>query len=152
MVQRKYYGFCTNNAMRLLSILIFITACNLTKKPAFREITDDNYTIQVMPLQKNENGSTGYKVRISPKERVLDEAGKQLQDILWYKTDSCFYMTKDNADIQPELVQPVASGIANCYEYMVLFNDEIPSLSNGAYLEFVFNDRHITREKYIIRL
>jgi len=139
--------------MKLLAIILvtIITACTTGKNYGLSQIEGENYTVHVMKLQGANNGTSGYKVRVLPTQKILDEQGKQLQEALWYQIDSCFYITKDDAIIKPDLVQPIANGVVNCYEYMLVFND-VPALVGNGEMTFVFNDRHITREKYLIRL
>jgi hypothetical protein len=129
-----------------------MTSCTVERKPAFSEIAGENYTIQVtsLPMHDDDSGTSGYKVRVLPGRKLLDDQGKQLQEGLWYQTDSCFYITQGSASIKPELIQPIATGVANCYEFMLVFDGV--SVSGDNEVTLVFNDQNITREKYLIKL
>lgn len=141
--------------MRLpvIVLITIIASCTVDKKLGVSEIAGENYTIQVMPLPMHgdDDGRTsGYKVRILPTQKISDEYGKQLQEKLWYQTDSCFYITERSTPIKPALVQPVATGVVNCYEFMLVFEGLSASANDERTL--VFNDPNITREKYAIKL
>jgi hypothetical protein len=132
--------------------MALVISCKTSDRNKYREVKGEDYLIQVMPLQMNGDNAeaTGYKVRILPQEKLLNNRSGQLKQSLWYGADSCFYLTTGKKDIQPELVQAVANGITNCFEYMVVFNSG--GFEEGERMSLVFNDRHITHEKHFIEL
>lgn len=136
----------------VIILIAIITSCSVERKPAFSEIAGENYTIQVMalPMLDDDGRTSGYKVRVLPAQKISDDQGKQLQEKLWYQIDSCFYITQGSAHIKPELVQPIATGVVNCYEFMLVF--EGLSVHGDNEVTLVFDDRHITKEKYLIKL
>lgn len=140
--------------MRISAIILLtiMASCTAERKPAFSEIAGENYTIQVMslPMHDDDSGTSGYKVRVFPRRKLLDDQAKELQESLWYQTDSCFYITQGSSSIKPELIQPIATGVANCYEFMLVF-DGVSSFGDHE-LTLVFDDRHVTKEKYQIKL
>lgn len=137
--------------VRFIILLAVISSCTIDRKPAFSEIGGENYTIQVMSLPAGgDSGASGYKVRVFPAQKVLDEQGGKLRQQLLNQTDSCFYITQGSDQIKPQLVQPIIQELANCYEFMLVF--EGVSAFSDKELSLVFDDLHITREKYRIKL
>ena len=134
-------------------IIASVVSCTPGKRPGIGEVKDENYRIQVslMEIPKRNDSSCRYKIRIWPGQKVLEEGGINIRETLWYRTDSCFSVVHDDLIIEPALVQPIANGLGNCYEYMLVF-DGLPVLRDNENIAVVFHDRHITKQKYLIEL
>jgi hypothetical protein len=109
------------------------------------EISNEDFVIQVQPRTVTEVGTTEYKVRVFPKLIASQELSTKLQ----YQADSCFYLNNDGKRTYPDEVIPVATGVKNCFEFVLLFAGDTSSRANEI---FIFNDKYLTGKIYQLSL
>jgi hypothetical protein len=119
---------------RVIVAALLAVAC--TKAVQIKTATDQGTTLSVaVPPQGNEP----YKVRIYlPKE---SNPGADARTKMWFAADSSFFITdKGGGRTYPTIIEPVAGGLANAFEYLVYFDG---AQANPETAEFVFNGRHL---------
>jgi len=105
---------------------------------------DDVLTIQ-SHLKKKERGSLAFAVRIFSHRKNDEKKEKQLNEQMGYGIDSCFYRIYKGKREFPTGILPVASGIRNCYEYILLFDDFDGNIKQE---QLVYRDRYISGKAY----
>jgi len=105
-------------------VVMFLWSCS--KHSAVTEIKDDFLFIQAISKEEPSNGSEQeYKIRIFPQVKQNENIDPKLKEQMLYRADSCFYRKKGNDKIFPSTVIPIANGIKNCFEYVVVFSERI---------------------------
>ncbi len=129
---------------RLLLLILTGISCNKADT-RFSEIKDKHLTLQVMKVQEGEDRSMlEYRVRLLVNPNI--DVNKQLGQKMWYHTDSCFYFAEGERRIFPMVQEPVANGIKNSFEYLLLFNSH--DLPEDRKLELTYRDLYISDKTY----
>lgn len=90
------------------------------------------------------------KIKILVDASQSNSSTADLNNTMWYKTDSCFYLIKNNVRISASLLQPVAGGVSGVYEYLAEF--ESGQQQPTDHLSLAFYDKNISRKEYLIKL
>lgn len=134
---KKYYIY-------LISVCVFFSCSG---KSPFTEIKDEDLCIQVSDLPSSDTASLEYKVRIIPvKESASDQ---QIKQKMSFNVDSCFYRYEGTAKQYPDGVIPIANGLKNCYEYVVIFSKNGNTSANTT---LTYQDRFISGKSYQLSL
>lgn len=108
------------NSLRFVLPALFISAC--AGRPQVRVISDQRMTVQVARLTDREDGrSIYYRVRLIPGATFRKTHQTLGTDHFWYRMDSCFYLRDTRGEVYASLVQPVANGAKDNYEYILEF-------------------------------
>ena len=125
-------------------VAIGLYSCN-DSKPEIAQVKDESLAIEVMRMKKSEDPTVlDYRVRIIPQQDIAANKEK-LREMMWYDTDSCFYLLDKGKVIYPELQEPVANG-RNDYEYLLLFGKE--DNIDIKDIKLVYHDKHINKRTY----
>ncbi|MFD0794729.1 hypothetical protein ACFQZX_13970 [Mucilaginibacter litoreus] len=143
--------------MKILKISIVLIAFSLAsgcrRAGALKEKSDRNMRVQVArmtPVTPKDDMAV-YRVRLIPSE-ILRTIHKELgSEHYWYRMDSCFYLDHAGHKQYPVVLQPVANGSKDNYEYLLQFVREMPSDSSDS-VRFVFADKAINDIKYEFNL
>jgi len=132
--------------MCLLFSVVFIIACN-THKGSFKEIKDHGLTIQIIKTigEPRNDHAINYSARLVPDKGLISEKDAKVKTELWYGMDSCFYLQSGKKRVYPEIIQPIANGVAGSFEYMVSF--ESTDLKDGKW-NLVYQDKYLNHRKY----
>lgn len=122
-----------------------------SKKPPFAEIKDKDLIVQASVKVLTDQDTIGpeYKIRIFPVFKGSNDE-KKVREKLQYNVDSCFYMMKNAGKLYPDAVIPVANGIKDCYEYLVIFPKTAytePEIS-----KLIYKDKYINSKTYQLTL
>jgi hypothetical protein len=143
MIKRRILGF-------LIVVAHSLTSNSCGPKNKVNTLQKDNIVVEVKQLgEGNYFSGTGsesvYDIRIST---VNPELFAQVsQGSMWFKMDSCFWITENGENFYPEIIEPVANGLKNSFEYVVHFNR---SFDNNANL--FFKDTFINNKTYRVAL
>ncbi|TKC55289.1 hypothetical protein FBD94_25205 [Pedobacter hiemivivus] len=104
-------------------IVIFFISCS--KGISITEIKDKDLLIQASCKESSSDGhDQEYKVRIFPELKSGETIDRKITEQMSYNMDSCFYKMKGKEKQFPETVIPIANGIKNCFEYLIVFSDD----------------------------
>lgn len=125
-------------------------ACRQNREP-IREIKDEILTVQVKKIDNREQDQhlQAFAVRLSPGKDAASTLNAQAKTALWYGMDSCFYVVDRGKKVYSTIVQPIANGVTDNFEYMLSF--EITDLKAGNW-NLIYADKYISHKKYIIDL
>jgi len=123
--------------------MVMLISCS--RKNPSAEIKDQELLIQAM-YQKAKNEGLEYQVRIFSLTENGKMDKKQLVEKMSYGIDSCFYIISTGIKKYPEAVIPVNSGIKNCFEYLLVFPEELNQVSEVQVLSY--QDRFISGKTY----
>jgi len=134
--------------LKILEVMLLMLAVSCdTKRADFAEAGDEQLKVQGLKIRKKESpGLVDYQVRV---QVINPEIGnEQLAASMMYKMDSAFYLANGAVRVYPEILEPVASGIKNRFEYMVSFKDVKAGKDDKALL--VYADKFISRKAYTL--
>lgn len=106
--------------LQILMVVFFFISCS--KGISIAEIKDKDLLIQAS-CKNNSSAGQGreYKVRIFPELKNGETIDRKINEQMSYNMDSCFYKMKDKEKQFPETVIPIANGVKNCFEYLIVF-------------------------------
>jgi len=146
--------------MRKFGIVFLLLAAMSCKTPkekwldgltGYKEIKSKSMVLQLMRMErKNDTSVLDYKVRIYPAKSWTEQAGPVDINHLNYQVDSCFSLKAGKAAHSPAFVQPVASGVTGCFEYLVSF--ALDSTVKMKTLQLVYTDKYIDGHTYSLDL
>ncbi|MHB8205938.1 hypothetical protein [Mucilaginibacter sp.] len=145
--------------MRRLLFGLVILACCSCKTPtqkwlgnlsAFQRAGDDQLTVEALKTRTKDTTGLTYNVRIYPSKQWLDSKTEQGGVQFNYGMDSCFYLNAGGIDYKPAMVQPIANGLTNCFEYLVSF-DLTPAMETKE-ADLIYQDKYINRKRYTLQL
>jgi len=133
-----------------LGLVLTSTLGSCGYRSPFLEIKDQDMTIQAMQL-KDQNGETdlSYKVRLTLNDKNINSQSSTKNNDLLYRMDSCFYATENGKKTYPIMVQYVANGVKNSYEYLVQFERNKQSTDS---ITIVYDDHYLNKKTYTLRL
>lgn len=140
------------NRNRQLSLLAGLLSLQLyaCKDRDFKEISNGDVRIQLTRLKgANQNDGSGFKFRLLP-SRSFAAAHQLRTENFWYHMDSCFYTEKDGVKTYVAMVQPIANGVKDNFEYLLQFDPEMAAASDSVRL--VYYDKYITRQHYTFNI
>ena len=135
-----------------LLILFLAVSCRRVNK-SFKESKDADMAFQIMDLPNDsaDDNTLNYKVRIIPQKKLMETSTMHDKTSMYYDMDSCFYIIDDKHEkIYPSLVQPVANGVKDTYEYLLDF--ELNTGLAKQELNIIYADRYINHKSYVIKL
>ena len=133
----------------LFLTLLAASSCK-SRKAEFNEVKDDSLTVQVLKIRNaDEEGTIDLRVRIFPAHGLAEKSGKSTEE-MWYATDSCFVLSTGGKELIPVMQQPVANGMKNSFEYLLLF--EGAEVLDSRDMKLVYRDRHFTGKTYTMSL
>lgn len=92
-----------------------------------------------------------YKVRIYPsKSWLANNHSTESTGNFYYRMDSAFTMKYGSQTMRPQLVQPVANGLSNCFEYLISM--EITPGIKMKHISILYQDKFIDGKQYTMDL
>ncbi|WP_443938767.1 hypothetical protein [Pedobacter sp. MW01-1-1] len=132
-----------NKIILILGILA-LSACK--RKLATVKLQDKDLIIQVRQEDAvDDTTKIAYQVRIFNQMKLAEQDSRYLTEKMEYDQDSSFYKKKGLNKVFPVGVIPIANGIKNCYEYVVLFDKSEMRNAVGA---FIFDAKEINGKNY----
>jgi hypothetical protein len=137
-------------------LLISLGACRTRSQQwvdglsPFSKQGDTTETVELLKLKAADTSSLNYSVRIYPSKQWLVEKKDKRSIEMNYEMDSCFYIRNSGKTFRPVMIQPIANGLADCFEYMVSFDLE-PSMEGPKPVLF-YRDKFITKNLYSFQL
>lgn len=126
----------------------FIFGGGCRRKGDFIEMKDKDLSIQVMKMNRGEDSDMHeYRIRIVP---YSIPSSHTLQGDMWYKADSTIYLFDGTNKVYPVIMEPIANGIKNSYEYLLTFSKT--TSADEVKLNLVYADRYINNRTYILDL
>jgi hypothetical protein len=142
--------------MRKVTIMILIVAGMLLsckhKNKTFGELSNSGLTVQIMQLKNagNDSGRWSYDVRLIPDKQLSEDITSQVKTAMYYRMDSCFYISNGSNKLYASMVQRIPNGIAGNYEYLLDF--EMGERQNQDSVEMVYQDKYINHKTYQLKL
>jgi len=124
----------------LLIPLFFLMSC--AKKKTMYAANYQELQLQVMGKPTAE-GSFEYNVRIFHAFKGSDAQQLKLNEKMSYRMDSAFFFNNGIEKKYADEIIPVANGIKNCFEYVVIFNEASKKQDS-----LIYKDKYITGETY----
>jgi len=140
------------NKSRLVVLLADLLSMQLSacKDRDFKEINNGDVHIQVTRLKGAiQNEGSGFKFRLLP-SRNFTATHRLSTENLWYHMDSCFYTEKDGVKTYVAMVQPIANGVKDNFEYLLQFDPAVTATRDSVRL--VYYDKYITRQHYTFNI
>lgn len=137
-----------SKALFLITIFCVFTACNAGKQ-SVNEFRDSLLTIQVAKADDKGTGQSIYQVRVIPSETIKSRLNSGNNRAMLYQMDSCFYLQNNEQKVYAVNTQAVANGLANVYEYMVVFEPGVPHNKNW---QFIYQDKYLDHKKYTLKI
>jgi len=137
-------------------IVLFCFSCrNRTEKwldslSSFERAGDEQLTVEALKPAGRDTTAVLYNVRIYPSKTWLDHKNEQATVRFNYAMDSCFYLSAGGLTYKANVVQPVANGLTNCFEYLVSF-DLDPAMETGK-ASLIYQDKYINNQRYTLAL
>lgn len=139
-------------ALKKVVIVVFLITFFYSCKHGGRlvEAGDKDMSVQLIRLDNNggNDGGLSYKVRLIPDKKLLQGKGREERNKLLFKMDSCFYLVNGVQKIYASMVQPVANGVGDTYEYLLVFDEKL----NPDSLTMVYQDKYISQKSYTLKL
>jgi hypothetical protein len=123
-------------------------ACH--KKQAYYESKDRDLVVQVIKMKNDvaDTISISYTARVIPDKAMAAANNEEVKTAMMYKMDSCFYIQIKQKKIYPGIVQSIANGLPNQFEYLVSFDAGI--LNDDPVI--VYQDKYLNKRKYTLKL
>jgi hypothetical protein len=118
----------------------------------YRELHAKSMVLKIMKVTSGTSDTTtlNYKVRVFPARQWLETRTPEQKTGLFYDMDSCFAIQTMKASVTASFVQPVNSGVANCFEYLVSF--PVDHSIRQKELSLVYRDKYIDQKQHKIDL
>ena len=128
---------------KIILILIMIScACKSTNN--VMQVSDQQIALQVVSLDESDN-EVSFKARVVVTSKdLVAKLSSAIAQKMTYQSDSIFYITNGKQKIFPALIQPVANGVANTFEYLIDFDCRLPEKG----LVMVYSDQYLTKKTY----
>lgn len=128
---------------------LMLFACK-EKNLSFQEAKGRNLTVQIMKINNNQDKSEMiYQVRLLPDKSIMEKLTAEKRNEIWYRMDSCFYIKTKDAKISANLVQPIANGQTQNFEFMLSFLVD-NAITDSSTL--VYQDKYLNKETYNFKL
>jgi hypothetical protein len=136
----------------VLTPLLFSCKGNKLKGLAdFKELKDSSLVIQAMKIKDQpDTGMIKYGVRVFPAKELLSVLTEENKQALWYKMDSSFYLESGAGKYYAAMIEPIANGQKNNFEYLVMF--EIVPQMKLTDLTLVFKDKYLSHKTHSLQL
>ncbi|TCC87292.1 hypothetical protein EZ428_21560 [Pedobacter frigiditerrae] len=128
----------------ILIVAIFLMSCN--RKESKDQLVDKDLVINALKASV-ENGALTYKVRIFHHFKGTALEGQKMNEKMAYRMDSSFYKVSEMGKQYADELIPIANGLNNCFEYMVVFYN-----SNAGENNLTYKDKYITGKTYQLSL
>ncbi|WP_316800442.1 hypothetical protein [Pedobacter frigidisoli] len=132
----------------ILIILLSLGSCKL-KNPSAEQVDNDLH-IQVMKQVSHPDSISEYRVRIFTKKEQEKSLALALNKQMQFYADSLFYLTHHGSETYPDMVIPVSTSVANCYEYVLLFSPHEAIGESEPLL--IYHDKYINGKTYTLRI
>jgi hypothetical protein len=132
----------------LLILTVMISACR--KNKTISQIKHDGLTLfaKKMVDDPDNTGIVNYAVKIIP-DHKLNEMGQPVRTAMAYRMDSCFYLLNGLSKTYPDLIQPIANGASDSFEYLLSFRTGDLERAKGL---LNYQDRYLNQKNYRIVL
>ena len=104
---------------------------------------DHDLTVEVVQI-KNDPGDetqTSYRARLIPEQKLMEDKTWDERNALSYRMDSCFYIDGAKGRKYAALVQAVANGQKDSYEYLLEFEKD--KEGNTGPENMVYRDKYL---------
>lgn len=130
--------------LQILTVVLFFISCS--KPASVAEIKDKDLLIRAtFKAGGSADSDQEYKVRIFPELKYGEPVDKKVNEQMAYQIDSCFYKIRGKEKQFPDAVIPVANGIKNCFEYLVVFSGKA---DHKAQNELHYESKYINATTY----
>jgi hypothetical protein len=133
----------------VIACLTFMACHN---KQQYYESKDHDLTVQIVKMKNDaaDTASVSYTARIIPDKTMMTVVNNEdIKTAMMYKMDSCFYMQINKKKVYPGIVQSIANGLPNQFEYLVSF--DIAGISNDNPV-IVYQDKYLNKRKYTLKI
>jgi len=119
----------------VIALVLLISFCSC-HKDEYKQLSKSGTNVEI--IRSKEKGGLEFKVRVS-QEALLSGADQGKSKQMFFSADSCFKLfDSENRLLYPEVVEPIANGINNKFEYIVTF----PKLkTDGKKIKLVYHDK-----------
>lgn len=133
-------------------MMLAMAACTSRDKD-LREKRDNLIAIQVSRMENGQSGDAPpvFKVRLLPTKALKAIQPAAGNDHYWYKMDSAFYLKMGSQKVYPALVQAVAGGGQDTYEYILQFENSSSDKGKDS-VDFIFEDKQLAQKAYALKL
>lgn len=126
-----------------LMLLTLMVSCKQAQKTLLK---DADLSIQcIRKADADDTEQLNFMVRIFPEQDKFAK-NKDLGVDMQLHMDSCFYTLQNGAKNYPLQVIPVANGVKNCFEYLLVFNN--PTGGTEKYRTLTYHDKFINKKTY----
>lgn len=143
-----------NSTFICLFLAVSFGACNghkLESLTNYTEAKDSEYVIQAMKLKDQTGGNIiKYGVRVFPGKGILSLLTEENKQALWYQMDSSFYLQTGSKKFYADMIEPIANGQKNNFEYLLMF--EIDPGMNFKDMSLAFNDKYLSHKTHYLEL
>jgi|SRR6185437_7801888 len=140
-----------NDGLLITCLLFAVFGACRRDKNSVKEIKDHGLTVQVIKMEGEPAGgntnTASYSARLIPDKGLISEKDSKIKTALWYSMDSSFYLQAGKKKIYAEIIQPIANGLVNRYEYMLSF--DLTGLKGDKW-SLIYQDKFLNHRKYII--
>lgn len=109
---------------------------------------DDQITLQVQQVKEKNAEDLAFRIRVFAHLPADFKDRKQLNEKMEYGIDSCFFRLNRGKQELPSGVIPVANGIKDCFEYVLLFSGSVADKNE----QLVYRDKYISGKTYQVIL
>jgi len=133
----------------IMMVMVLLISCK--PKPQLMQAGDQELTIKLMKLKdKADPGNTlSYQARLIPGKKKNETGTNETKQDLLYRMDSTFYIIEHHKKIYASLVQPVANGLKDSYEYLLQFESD--SMLDDQQIEMIYQDKYISKRTYRLK-
>jgi len=137
-------------------MLLSLVACKSASQKwmdgltTFSKLGDTTESVEILKLKPADTSSLNYSVRIYPGKQWLTDKKDEQSVEMNYQMDSCIYIRNGGKTFNAAMIQPIANGLTNCFEYLVSFDLE-PGMK-GPRPAMVYQDKFISKKQYTFQL
>lgn len=135
--------------MHVFIALVCLASCG--KNPKVVELKQAGLVVKLTKLPEDapDNSTISYAVRLIPDKSLLANTDQITKTALQYRMDSCFYVINNHHKVYANIVQPIADGVADSFEYLLTFN--LDNLKMGNW-KLTYRDRYLNHRQYQLQL
>lgn len=143
-------GMKSRSGVYVVVLLMTVLSCTRNKLPL--RAGDRNLSIEAVRLKNasDDVDTYSYQARLIPERQLLDGKSSEDKKALFYRMDSCFYISDGESKLRAVLVQPIANGISGSYEYLLQF--QVAKGFKEASVSLIYQDRYLTQKTYHLNI
>jgi len=122
-----------------------LALCAGCSRPKVYQTADDQLALQIAKLGNDDDSVSTFKVRLRLLSPVLTELAKDNNEAMYYRADSCFYLSDGNRKVYPLMLQPIANGASYTYEYLISFPQKY---AGHVPVNLTYQDHYFNRRTY----